>query len=412
MTSVAVLDKPVPNRKYNPYSIGIDIGISTSKCGVFENYKVDVIAFNGNNREIPNYVYYNPDSDEISVGQSVKSNSIKECNRIYDTQKFIGLSYFNRIVEEGMKEWPFKVINENGFPKIELQHNKNTIHLTATDITSEIVKYIKILADEYCGNSEECWTKAVITYPFHFTENQKIETKLACEKANIEVIELIPEAVAITIAYIYEYKGNGKENYLVYNFTKSRFDVTICNVDIDSKIIKVIGYDGLYMSGDDIDNILVDYYLQLYMKKTGRTKNEIENDVILSLQKACEKAKCSLSEDGSESFVVDYKLLKENHIDNTLTIIDFNRICKNIFKNAMNVVDKILKRCKLSPEQISNIILSGGSSRIPKVHELLQTKFGKSIIWEDINPEEACVYGTTIYANMEKFHFKIENDLH
>lgn len=384
---------------------------------MYKSEKVEIVDFN-HDIKLPNYVYYYPDNDEISVGYAVKNRCGEECNKIYDCQKFIGLSYYNEIVQEGMKEWPFKIINDNGIPKVELEHNKRTIHLTATDITSEIVKYLKYTANKYCANNTDLTTKAVITYPFHFTENQKLETKISCEKANIEVIDLIPEPLSAIIAYLYSNIQSGKipkhsEYYLVYNFTKSRFDVTICNVDFDSKTIKIVGYDAdLNLGGDDIDNALVDYYLNLYLEETGKARDEIKAKTISKLQKICEATKCLLSAEGNEQVTVDWEKLEDYNIDNSLSRTDFNKICVDIFNKTMNMVDNVLKRCKLSPKDISNIILSGQSSTIPIVKELLKYTFDESTIYENINPSEVCAYGATIYANIEQFYFKIENDLH
>jgi L1 cell adhesion molecule like protein len=396
------------------YIIGIDLGTTNSLVGVYKNNNVNVISNKMGKRITPSIIYYPNKKDknkDIIVGEGAKNKKNLE-NIIYDVKRLIGRNFSDKQVKEDIKHWPFKIeSDENDKPMIKVEDNEGEKKYYPEQISALILKELKKRAEEYLGREVK---EAVITVPAYFNNNQRQSTIDAAKIAGFNEIRTINEPTAAAIAYGIENeidKNNEEKKICVFDFGGGTFDVTI--LKIVGKEFTVINTGGdTHLGGQDIDNLLVKYCIKEFKNETGI---DISNNkrAKIRLRDACIIAKHGLIEQAETNIDVDSL---ENEIDFRMNLNKtlFDDICKDIFKRCIDNLDKTISESKIRKEEINELVLVGGSSRIKKIQEMIEKYFnGKIKISKAINCDEAVVIGASIFAariNESQTHDRI-NDL-
>ena len=375
------------------YAIGIDLGTTYSCVGVWKNNKVDIIANLMGHRTTPSVVGFQ--NNEKLIGENAKYLNIKNYeNIIYDSKRLIGRNFSDKEVQNDIKFWPFKVDKDNNDkPQIIVKINDNEKRYYPEEISAMILKQLKKEAEDFL----DCEVKdAIITVPAYFNNSQRQSTIDAGRIAGLNVLQTINEPTAAAIAYGLENQTNIKKNVCVFDFGGGTFDVTV--LTIENKEFKVLSTGGdSHLGGADIDNLLVEYCINKFKKKTGI---DISNNkkALRRLKKECEESKKNLS--GTKEVDIDIDALAEGKdFNKTLLFTTFNDLCKDLFKRCMEILKKTINESGLSKEEIDDIVLVGGSSRIPKIQEMVIKYFGdKEKIKKSINTDEAVGMGASILA--------------
>ena len=392
------------------YIIGIDLGTTNSLVGVYKNNNVNIILNKMGKKITPSIIYYPNEKDknkDIIVGEGAKNKKNPE-NIIYDVKRLIGRNFSDKQVKEDIKHWPFKIeSDENDKPMIKIEDNEGEKKYYPEQISALILKQLKKDAEEFLGREVK---EAVITVPAYFNNNQRQSTIDAGKIA----IRTINEPTAAAIAYGIENeidKSNEEKKICVFDFGGGTFDVTI--LKIVGKEFTVINTGGdTHLGGQDIDNLLVEYCIKEFKNENGI---DISNNkrAKFRLREACIIAKHGLIEQAETNIDVD-SLANEIDFRMNLNKILFDDICKDIFKRCIDNLDKTISESKIRKDEINEIVLVGGSSRIKKVQEMIEEYFnGKIKISKAINCDEAVAIGASIFAariNESQTHDRI-NDL-
>lgn len=383
-----------------PGRLGISLGISSLCCGCFKSSHVNIIPFHNGNTAMPSCVYFDPTSSKVQTGESVVYTSRMSEKAILDPQRIIGLKYDDEIVKDYQERHICSLINDNDTPKFEVECNHETVHKTATEITSELLKSVKYFGDTYVGKLNQS-TEAVLTVPFYFNYTQREETKKATEMACLKVVKVIDEPVAACTAYTLDRKFTGG-NVLVYDFGGCTFQVTLLNVNKKTKKMNVLKSETNFsLGGNEITSRIVDHFLEELDKKFGGRRNSVMLRKIKELTLRCERAKQTMCSEHCDEVDIDCEWLADNEVDCSLTKEIMEKVSLDLIEKTMQMVMSLLESCKKDPNDIQNIILCGGSSKIPKVKELLKEKFHSCNILKSINPDEVLAYGATLYGNVD-----------
>ena len=375
------------------YAIGIDLGTTYSCVGVWKNKKAEIIVNSMGNRTTPSIVGYK--NNEKLIGDNAKCIITKNYeNIIYDSKRLIGRNFSDKEVQNDMKFWPFKLDKDNNDkPQIIVKINDNEERYYPEEISAMILKQLKKEAEDYL----DCEVKdAIITVPAYFNNSQRQSTIDAGRIAGLNVIQTINEPTAAAIAYGLENKSNKKKNVCIFDFGGGTFDVTV--LTIENKEFKVLSTGGdSHLGGSDIDNLLVKYCINEFNQETGI---DISNNqkALRRLKTHSEKVKMELSSI-KESYIDIDSLSKDNDFYISIDRLLFNDICKDLFKRCIEILKKTINESGLSKEEIDDIVLVGGSSRIPKLQEMITEFFNnKKKLNKSINPDEAIAYGAAVFA--------------
>lgn len=371
-------------------AFGLDLGTTFSCLAIMQNGNVEIIANDQGNRTFPSWVSF---GKEVLVGDAAKSQAATNSdNTVYDAKRLIGRQFNDPTVQEDMKHWPFKVVNKKGLPFIRVTHKDEEKDYPPEQVSSFIISYAKRMAEAYVGKPVK---KAVITVPAYFNDAQRKATRDAGVIAGVEVLRIINEPTAAAISYGLNTSKKEEHNVLVYDFGGGTLDVSV--LSIDEGVFEVKGTSGNnHLGGEDFDNVLVDACLKYY-KRTFKQDINDSAKAKRKLRKACERAKRTLSTANSAVVEVD-SLHDGNDFSYTINRARFENYAKDIFVKAMAPVDDALKAAKVSKDKIDEIVLVGGSTRIPKIQELLKQHFGGKELCKSINPDEAVAYGAAVQA--------------
>lgn len=372
-------------------AIGIDLGTTYSCVGVYQNGKVEIIANDQGTRTTPSYVSFT-DSERL-VGNAAKSTSSSNPqNTIYDVKRLIGRDFNDPHVQNDMKSLSYTVVNSSNKPHVEVQYKGETKQFSPEEISAMILTKMKSCAESYLGTEVK---DAVVTVPAYFNDAQRQATKDAGVIAGINVLRIINEPTSAAIAYGLDKTDSGEKNVLIFDLGGGTFDVSLLNIDDGIFEVKSTAGD-THCGGSDFDNILVDYMVKEFKKKH---KMDISDNkrTIRRLRTAAERAKRTLS--SSTTATVDIDSLYEG-IDFTFTITRarFEHLCMDVFKKCMKPVAQVLKDACVSKDEVDDVVLVGGSTRIPKIQELLTNFFGGKQLSKGINPDEAVAYGAAVQA--------------
>jgi heat shock protein 1/8 len=382
------------------YVIGIDLGTTYSCVSVYINNKVEVIANSMGNRTTPSWVSFN--ENERLIGEAAKtSSSSNPSNTIYDIKRLMGRKYSDPIVQAEIKNFPFKVISADGDRcKVEVQYKNEKKILTPEEISGMILGYMKETAEAYLGQKV---TKAVITVPAYFNDAQRQATKDAGAIAGLNVLRIINEPTAAAIAYGLDKIADGKErNIVVFDCGGGTHDISI--LSLDSGVFEVKSTCGnAHLGGEDFDNRLIDLCIEEYKRKYKVDLKQVEPErrkkIRARLHLACERAKRQLSTATTAPIEVD-SLYEGNDFNYVLTRAKFESLCADLFRATIEPLNQAMLDAKISKSQINEIVLVGGSTRVPKIQELLADYFGLDVskLCKSINPDEAVAYGAAVQA--------------
>ena len=371
---------------------GIDLGTTYSCIGTFENNKVEILANESGSRTTPSWVSFD---EERLVGEAAKANSVRNpLNTVFDAKRLMGKTFDDKKLQSDMKNLPYTVLNKDNKPVIEVEFNKEKKQFTPEQISAMVLEKMKGIGEQCTG---EKMVDCVITVPAYFNDAQRQATKDAGLIAGMNVLRIINEPTAAAIAYGLDKMSEGEDkNILVFDFGGGTMDCSILN--ISDGVFEVLSTAGdTHLGGEDIDNILIQYCIQEFEKK-HRDKKIGDNEKVRSrLHRVCEQAKRTLSSSTTAMIEVDC-LMDGIDFSLTLTRARFEDLCGEIFRRTMDPVNTVLKDAKLGKNQIDEIVLVGGSTRIPKIQSLLKEYFNGKNPNNTINPDECVAYGATIQA--------------
>lgn len=379
------------NSNTKGHAVGIDLGTTYSCVGVWQNDRVEIIANDQGNRTTPSYVAFT-DAERL-IGDAAKNQSaMNPENTIFDAKRMIGRKFTDTTVQSDMKQWPFHVVKgDNDKPVIEVQCNEQTRQFAPEEISSMVLQKMKSVAETYLGGQV---TDAVITVPAYFNDSQRQATKDAGRIAGLNILRIINEPTAAALAYGLD-KSDGEKNVLIFDLGGGTFDVSLLTLDDGVFEVKATAGD-THLGGEDFDNRLVDYCLQDFRRKHRQDISENKRSM-RRLRTACERAKRTLSS-GTQTFIEIDSLYNGVDYSVTITRARFEELCLDLFKKTLQPVQKVLQDSKISKDCVHEIVLVGGSTRIPKVTSLLQDFFNEKEPTRSINPDEAVAYGATVQA--------------
>lgn len=370
--------------------IGIDLGTTYSCVGIWQNNNVEIIANDQGNRTTPSYVAFN--DHERLVGNAAKSQSSQNpTNTVFDAKRLIGRNFSDSTVQSDLKHLPYEVRgNKDGKPEIKVMYKGEDRVFQPEEISSMVLVKMKEIAESFIGSEVK---DAVITVPAYFNDSQRQATKDAGLIAGLNVLRIINEPTAAAIAYGLDKKGQGEKNILIYDLGGGTFDVTIMAIEDGIFEVKSTAGD-THLGGEDFDHRLMDYFVQDFQRKhkqdiTGNKKS------MRRLQTACENAKKTLSSSTSASIEID-SLYEGIDYSGVITRARFEDICSDLFRKTFDPVEKVLSDAKMSKSMIHEIVLVGGSTRIPKIQAQLSEFFNGKELCKNINPDEAVAYGAAV----------------
>jgi len=384
----------MPEQKSSGPAIGIDLGTTYSCVGVMRNNKVEIIANDQGNRTLPSYVAFT-DTERL-VGEAAKNQAaMNPRNTVFDAKRLIGRLYTDATVQSDMKLWPFKVVNQSGRPAIEVEYQGQTKTFKPEEISAMVLGKMRSVAEDYLG---EKINNAVVTVPAYFNDSQRQSTKDAGTISGLNVLRIINEPTAAAIAYGLDNASKSKnkgQNVLIFDLGGGTFDVSLLTIEEGVFEVKATAGD-THLGGEDFDNRLVEHFKEEFKRK--HKKDLTGNDRALRrLRTACERAKRTLSAATTATVEID-SLAEGVDFNSSITRARFEDLCGDYFRNTLQPVEKVLRDAKMGKGDVDEVVLVGGSTRIPKVQQLIQQFFNGKEPCKSINPDEAVAYGAAVQA--------------
>ncbi len=372
-------------------AIGIDLGTTYSCVGWWKDNRCEIIANDQGNRTTPSYVSFN--EKERLVGDGAKNQShVNPENTVFDAKRLIGRKFDEPTIQSEVKNFPFQVVDDgNNKPIVQVNFKGEEKKYHPEEISSMVLIKMKEIAESYIG--EEV-SDAVITVPAYFNDSQRQATKDAGQIAGLNVLRIINEPTAAAIAYGLD-NNKDEQNILIFDLGGGTFDVSLLNIDDGIFEVKATAGD-THLGGEDFDNILVKHFTDDFKRK-HKVDITTNKRALRRLRTSCEKAKRTLSSSTTASIEID-SLAEGIDYFTSLSRAKFEALCLNLFQKCLDPVMKVLKDSSVSKNNIDEIVLVGGSTRIPKIQELLSNFFGGKSLSKKINPDEAVAYGASVQA--------------
>eukprot|EP00420_Gonyaulax_spinifera_P020040 CAMPEP_0197889576 /NCGR_PEP_ID=MMETSP1439-20131203/24413_1 /TAXON_ID=66791 /ORGANISM="Gonyaulax spinifera, Strain CCMP409" /LENGTH=685 /DNA_ID=CAMNT_0043509559 /DNA_START=75 /DNA_END=2132 /DNA_ORIENTATION=+ len=386
------------------YSMGIDLGTTYSCVGVFKDNEVQIVANDQGNRTTPSYVAWT--DEERLLGDAAKNQvASNPTNTVFDAKRLIGRKFRDPIVQADIRLWPFKVVSDgtkDDKPMIEVWFQNVNKRFHPEEISSMVLIKMKQTVEAYLGTRVR---NAVVTVPAYFNDSQRQATKDAGEIAGLNVMRIVNEPTAAAIAYGLDQKSSGSKksrtddaselNILVFDMGGGTFDVSILNIQDTVFEVKATAGDP-HLGGEDFDNRMLSHCIAEFRRKykTDPTRNQ---RALRRLRTQCERAKRQLSTQTSVTIEVD-ALHDGNDFSLRMSRAKFEELNMDYFKKAMEPVNQCLVDSGFSKSKITEVVMVGGSTRIPKVQEMIKAFFNGKELCKDINPDEAVAYGAAVQA--------------
>jgi chaperone protein DnaK len=371
--------------------IGIDLGTTYSCVGIMKDGRVEIIPNDQGNRITPSYVVFTEDGERL-IGDSAKNQlTSNPKNTIFDAKRLIGREWNEPSVQSDRKFFPFEILNKKSKPMIKVETSSGAKELSAEEVSAMVLSKMKAIAEDYLGHNV---TRAVVTVPAYFNDAQRAATKDAGTIAGLEVIRIINEPTAAAIAYGMD-KKEGEKNVLVFDLGGGTFDVSL--LTIDNGVFEVVATNGdTHLGGEDFDMRVMEYFIKVFKKKSG---HDIRKDdrAIQKLRREVEKAKRALSSSHQTKLEIE-SLYDGQDFSETLTRAKFEELNMDLFRSTLKPVKKVLEDADMSKKDIDEIVLVGGSTRIPKVSQLVKEFFNGKEPSRGVNPDEAVAYGAAVQA--------------
>jgi len=372
-------------------AVGIDLGTTYSCVGVWQNDRVEIIANDQGNRTTPSYAAFT-DTERL-IGDAAKNQvAMNPHNTVFDAKRLIGRKFADQEVQSDMKHWPFKIIDKATKPIISVDYKGETKEFTPEEVSSMILLKMKETAEAYLGTTV---ANAVVTVPAYFNDSQRQATKDAGVISGLNVLRIINEPTAAAIAYGLDKKTEGEKNVLIFDLGGGTFDVSLLTIEEGIFEVKATAGD-THLGGEDFDNRLVTHFAAEFKRKN---KKDLTSNAraLRRLRTACERAKRTLSSAAQTTIEID-SLFEGVDFYTSITRARFEELCQDLFRGTMEPVEKVLRDSKIDKQSVNEIVLVGGSTRIPRVQKLVSDFFGGKEPNKSINPDEAVAYGAAVQA--------------
>ncbi|CAF0899217.1 unnamed protein product [Didymodactylos carnosus] len=373
--------------------IGIDLGTTYSCVGIFKNGRVEIIANDQGNRITPSYVAFTADGERL-IGDAAKNQLTSNPeNTVFDVKRLIGREYSDPTVQHDIKHFPFQVVEKNSKPSIKIMSGNDAKIFAPEEISAMVLGKMREIAEEYLGKKV---THAVVTVPAYFNDAQRQATKDAGTISGLNVMRIINEPTAAAIAYGLD-KKEGEKNILVFDLGGGTFDVSL--LTIDNGVFEVVATNGdTHLGGEDFDQRVMEHFIKLFKKKTGKDVRK-DNRAVQKLRREVEKAKRTLSSQHQTKIEIE-SFFDNEDFSETLSRAKFEELNMDLFRSTMKPVQKVLDDADMKKSDIVEVVLVGGSTRIPKVQQLVKEFFDGKEPSRGINPDEAVAYGAAVQAGV------------
>ncbi|KAM0710659.1 hypothetical protein Q7P35_001397 [Cladosporium inversicolor] len=372
-------------------AIGIDLGTTYSCVGIYRDDRIEIIANDQGNRTTPSFVAFT-DTERL-IGDSAKNQvAMNPHNTVFDAKRLIGRKFQDAEVQADMKHFPFKVIEKAGKPVTQVEFKGEVKDFTPEEISSMILTKMRETAESYLGGTVN---NAVITVPAYFNDSQRQATKDAGLIAGLNVLRIINEPTAAAIAYGLDKKQEGEKNVLIFDLGGGTFDVSLLTIEEGIFEVKSTAGD-THLGGEDFDNRLVNHFSNEFKRKHKKDLSANAR-ALRRLRTACERAKRTLSSSAQTSIEID-SLFEGIDFYTSITRARFEELCQDLFRGTMEPVERTLRDAKIDKSSVHEIVLVGGSTRIPKVQKLVSDFFNGKEPCKSINPDEAVAYGAAVQA--------------
>jgi len=376
-------------------AVGIDLGTTYSCVGVWKGDTVEIIPNDMGERTTPSYVSFS-DTERL-IGAAAKNQAARNAeNTVFDAKRLIGRKYDDPIVKADCKLWPFKVVKgTQDRPQIEVMYKGEVKRFFAEEISSMVLTKMKETAENYLGKTVN---KAVITVPAYFNDAQRQATKDAGRIAGLNVLRIINEPTAAAIAYgLDKTTGASKDekNVLIFDLGGGTFDVSLLTIDEGVFEVKATAGD-THLGGEDFDNTLVDFFVKDFKRKHKGDLTKSKR-AMRRLRSQCERAKRTLSAARRATIEID-SLYDGMDYHTSITRARFEDLCGGYFRGCLEPVKKVLTDSGMAKGDVHDVVLVGGSTRIPKIQELIKEYFGGKEPCRNINPDEAVAWGAAVQA--------------
>lgn len=393
ITLAVILLAFAEDKKVDGPVIGIDLGTTFSCVGVFKNGKVEIIANDQGNRITPSVVAFTETGERL-IGESAKNQAaLNPTNTVYDAKRLIGRDFNDQHLQSDMKLLPFKIINKGGKPNIEVVVKGQNKQFSPEEVSAMVLTKMKETAEAYLGTKVN---HAVITVPAYFNDAQRQATKDAGTIAGLEVLRIINEPTAAAIAYGLD-KNKKDKNVLVFDLGGGTFDVSL--LTIDDGVFEVLATSGdTHLGGEDFDQRVMRFLMGEFKKKSGEDCSS-DKRAIQKLRRESERAKIILSQ-AHEARIEIEALYKGQDFAYKLSRAKFEELNEDLFKKTIKPVEQVLSDAKVSKSQVDEIVLVGGSTRIPRVQQILKDFFNGKEPSKGVNPDEAVAFGAAVQAGI------------
>ncbi|TVY81634.1 Heat shock 70 kDa protein [Lachnellula suecica] len=372
-------------------AIGIDLGTTYSCVGIFRDDRIEIIANDQGNRTTPSFVAFT-DTERL-IGDAAKNQvAMNPINTVFDAKRLIGRKFADAEVQADMKHFPFTVLDRAGKPVVEVEFKGEKKQFTPEEISSMILVKMRETAEAYLGGTVN---NAVVTVPAYFTDSQRQATKDAGLIAGLNVLRIINEPTAAAIAYGLDKKVEGERNVLIFDLGGGTFDVSLLTIEEGIFEVKSTAGD-THLGGEDFDNRLVNHFVNEFKRKH---KKDLSSNAraLRRLRTACERAKRTLSSSAQTSIEID-SLFEGIDFYTSITRARFEELCQDLFRSTTTPVDRVLADAKIDKSKVHEIVLVGGSTRIPRIQKLITDYFNGKEPNKSINPDEAVAYGAAVQA--------------